>query len=237
MKPAALASYLSQVEELQQEYPDTPIYKGLEIDFIPDVISPNDFRDTLDYTIGSIHFVDAYPDGTRWEIDGPHAPFLKGLEEIFHNNIQSAVTRYFELTRQMIREARPDIVGHLDKIKIQNTGHPLFDEHEMWYQDEVINTLDLIREEGCIVEVNTRGLYQKKSATPYPGPWVLERMLEREIPIMLSSDAHHPQDLVNQFAETAVLLGRTGFRKMSTLIDGTWKQIKFNENGILLEHP
>src|SRR5688572_28869408 len=57
------------------------IYKGLEVDYIPGVISPADFSAQLDYTIGSVHFVEQFNNGIGWEIDGPHLLFLQGLEE------------------------------------------------------------------------------------------------------------------------------------------------------------
>src|SRR4051812_3940064 len=68
MKRSNLDAYLDEIEGLQKENSDLEIYKSLEIDFIPGVISPFQFRDQLDYTIGSIHFVDKLPDGKPWEI-------------------------------------------------------------------------------------------------------------------------------------------------------------------------
>ena len=206
MKSERLAAYLYELEQLKQSQRDVAVYKSLEIDFIPGVISANEFKSQLDYTLGSIHFVDAFPDGRHWEIDGPHASFLQGLDAIFNNDIRSVIARYFELTREMIATACPTIVGHLDKIKIQNIGEKFFKESDSWYQKEVTRTLALVRDAGAIVEVNTRGLYQKKSLTPYPSPWVLDLLLQYNIPVTLSSDAHHPDDLVNCFSETASLL-------------------------------
>jgi histidinol-phosphatase (PHP family) len=84
------------------------------------------------------------------------------------------------------------------------------------------------------VEVNTRGIYQKKSATTYPSPWILELLQQENIPITISSDAHHADDLVNQFESTATLLQRIGFKKIQILNEGEWKPFTFNENGIIL---
>src|SRR5207253_402222 len=125
-------------------------------------ISPATFASRLDYTIGSVHFVDEFPNGSGWEIDGPYNEFLSGLEKIFHNDMKAAVTRYFELTRKMVKESAPNIVGHLDKIKIQNKEQSQFDERDNWYRTAVKDILSAIRQAGCIVEINTRGLYQGK---------------------------------------------------------------------------
>src|SRR5688572_24421442 len=57
MKSDRLPDYLEAIEKIRVSNPEIQIYKGLEVDFIPDVTSPNLFKDKLDYTIGSIHFV------------------------------------------------------------------------------------------------------------------------------------------------------------------------------------
>lgn len=132
MKPQDLGDYLTAIEKLSASVSAVEIYKSLEIDFIPDVISPDLFKDQLDYTIGSIHFVDQLPNGTPWEIDGQHSLFLEGLEKTFRGDICAVITRYFELTREMIQHSCPTIIGHLDKIKIQNPANKFFTERDYW---------------------------------------------------------------------------------------------------------
>lgn len=230
MKAPAFPRYLGEIESLKSSYPGIEIHKGLEIDFIPAIISPADYSSKLDYTIGSIHFVDSF-EGKHWEIDNTLEIFKEGLREIFHNNIRAAITRYLELTREMVVKYPPGIVGHLDKIKMHNTPDPFFEESETWYRDEIEKTLKTIRDANIIIEVNTRGLYKKKSPTPYPSPWILERIFELKIPITLSSDAHHPDELVREFEATAALLKNIGFKNLSILKGGMWKQMPFHEYG------
>lgn len=232
MQGKSLPVYLQEIELLKAAFPTIEIYKGLEIDFIPEIISPDIYKPFLDYTIGAIHFVDGF-EGNAWEIDGSHAVFKEGLQKIFNNNIQLAITRYYELTRTMILEAPPDIIGHLDKIKIQNVRERLYEESESWYIDEIEKTLAVIKQANRIVEVNTRGLYQKKSNDTYPSSWILERIHELNIPITLSSDAHHPDDLISQFQQTASLLSDIGFKTLSVLKGGRWRPMPFNNNGLI----
>jgi histidinol-phosphatase (PHP family) len=234
MKADRLDDYLINIEKIKNANSFVEIYKGMEVDFIPGVTSPNLFRERLDYTVGSIHFVEKFPDETRWEIDGTHALFLEGYSKIFKNNIQNAITRYFELTREMIDTACPSIVGHLDKIKIQNVENKFFKETDTWYKNEVKKTIDHIHASGAVVEVNTRGIYQKKSDTTYPSPWILETLHKKNIPVTISSDAHHQDDIINLFPPTALLLKKIGFKTISVLSEGTWKPFSFNEHGILL---
>jgi histidinol-phosphatase (PHP family) len=50
----------------------------MEVDYIPGSIGPKSkaiLDAKLDYTVGSVHFVDSFPDGRGWEIDGSHQVF------------------------------------------------------------------------------------------------------------------------------------------------------------------
>jgi len=232
IKPLQLDNYIAEIRRAQIIDQSLEIYCGLEADYIPGKISPSAFRNKLDYVIGSVHFVDAFADGQGWEIDGPYGDFLVGYKAIFHGNMKAVVQRYLELTRQMITRSCPDIVGHLDKIKMQNKEQSTFDESEAWYRDAIGETLNVIREAGCIVEVNTRGVYQKKTTTTYPSPWVIEELGKMNIPVTLSSDAHHPDDLVNWFPEAAGVLLQAGIKKIRILSGGKWRDASFDEHGI-----
>jgi histidinol-phosphatase (PHP family) len=235
MKRENLNEYLNKIVTLKESQTGLEIYSGLEVDYIPDVTGPSNFAKELDYTIGSVHFVEGFSDGCGWEIDGPHSFFLEGLEKLFKNNFKEVVVRYYELTREMVERSTPSIVGHLDKIKIQNINGKFFNEEEAWYRHEVEKTLAIIEQAGCVIEVNTRGIYQNKTPTTYPSPWVLYLIQKRNIPITLSSDAHHGQDLINKFASTAVQLKQLGFHKIHILHDGQWRPFKFTEHGIEIE--
>ncbi len=236
MKSDQLQTYLADIDALRHT-PGLQVYAGLEVDYIPGVIAPAHFAHQLDYTIGSIHFVDELPSGDRWEIDATRAHFEVGLNQTFHGNIRAAIERYYELTREMVAWAPPTLVGHLDKIKMHNPGEVYFKESEPWYQAAVSHTLDAIGKAGCIIEVNTRGLYQKKTNTVYPSPWILQQIYRRGIPVTLSSDAHHPDDLVNEFAHAAHILVEIGFQKLRILLDGKWQDVAFDLHGIQPQHP
>jgi histidinol-phosphatase (PHP family) len=224
MRPGMLDNYLSEINRAKEDF---EVYAGLEVDFIPNKISPFDFKDRLDYTIGSVHFVN-----DTWEIDNTYDVFMDGLKNIFGGSIRKAVARYYELTREMVRTTPPNIVGHMDKIKMHNRGDHFFMEEEPWYREQVDLTLDAIAKAGCIVEVNTRGIYQNKTDTLYPSPWILQEIHKKNIPVTLSSDAHHPDDLVNRFPETAGELIGIGFKKIRILLNGQWTDVDFDEQGI-----
>jgi histidinol-phosphatase (PHP family) len=229
MQRADEPRYLADIATARKTHPDLEVYAGLEVDYIPRVIGPAGFQASLDFTIGSIHFVGRF-DNTWWEIDNTVEVFSEGLERIFQNDVRAAVSEYFNLTRGMIRESRPDILGHLDKIKINAKKFSL-DESEPWYVSEVEETLRTVRGTKTIIEVNTRGIYKKKSDTTYPSPWILERILHEDIPVTISSDAHHPEELTREFQSTHELMKQIGFKYISVLKNGIWKSVPLNEYG------
>lgn len=225
MQKSQLPEYLRALKTIRSQLKNVELYIGLEVDYIPNVTGPGKFRAELDYTIGSIHFADQLPNTKHWEIDGSFEVFKEGLALLFTNNIKDAVTRYFELTREMIRTDCPTIVGHLDKIKIHNKHQSLFSESDDWYQQQVTQTLDELARQGAFLEVNTRGIYQGKTVEPYPGWRALLYAYQKKIPIVLNSDAHHPDQLIQEFLPVMQSLAKIGYRESMVLRQGSWQAV------------
>jgi histidinol-phosphatase (PHP family) len=146
------------------------------------------------------------------------------LKELFRGDIRVAVTAYYRQIQLMTSNEKPDIIGHLDKIKMYNRDR-YFSEEDPWYLDLVDETLELIRDTGCVVEVNTRGLYKKRSNTFFPGPVILKKMHHMNIPVTRSSDAHKPHELSLGFDEGRKQLLESGFQSMLTRTTMGWKEI------------
>lgn len=223
LAPEKLDNYLKDMERLKATAP-IPVLAGLEVDYIPGVIGPSDFQDQLDFTIGSVHFVDG--EGTfRWEADTSLLQFKEGLQRIFHGDVQQAVTRYFTLMRDMLINSRPDILGHMDRIKMHNTEMHFFNEDASWYRDQLVHTLECARDLGVVVEINTRGLYKKRHVETYPGDFACQRIAEMKIPVMLALDAHYEGELITCFAEIAERLKRFGIREVLRLASKGWESV------------
>jgi histidinol-phosphatase (PHP family) len=241
MKEAQLPDYVEEIEQVKKQYADQiEIYRGLEVDYITGMSGPSHERlqsARLDYTIGSVHFVDWFQDGRPWEVDGAHMRFLEGLDDIFHGDIQEAVERYFALTCQMVQQDPPDIVGHLDKIKIQNEDGSLFSENWDWYREAVEKCLLMIARKGLIVEINTRGIYKKKTTETYPSSWIIRHMKALEIPVMINADAHQPAEITECFEETAALLLESGYESCRVLWQGKWQDLELTPQGLIYAKP
>ncbi|TDB65082.1 histidinol-phosphatase [Arundinibacter roseus] len=234
MQADRLEEYLSETRALQAEFADQiDLYVGLEVDFLPGFSGPSTYASRLDFTVGSVHYLGLNEQGEPWEIDGSTEKFMKGLVEVHGGDIRKVIHLYYEHIRQMIETDAPDILGHLDKIKIHNLRNSLYDENEPWYQAEIDETLTLLAQTDCVLEVNTRGLYKKNLAT-YPGLSVLQRVQERKIPVMINSDSHAPSEITAKLSRTALLLKQAGFKTLRVLVAGTWQDVPFDEEGLYL---
>ncbi|NLC67628.1 MAG: histidinol-phosphatase [Clostridiaceae bacterium] len=235
--------YLEVVSNLKKHYEKTGsdgirIKLGLEIDYIPG-ISGSNMRECkgkmqIDYSIGSVHFIGGYSPGRLVPVDSQEEDLLRGIKTYFGNNTRKAVEEYYMVLQEMIGIGGFDILGHLDLIKKNNKGSLLFSEGEKWYRDIVDNTLSLISRSGLILEVNTGGMARKYFDTTYPSPWILEKCLKLNIPIVLSSDAHQPSHVAAFFPETAKMLKYIGFKELFTLGEKGWEPCRFTPGGICL---
>jgi histidinol-phosphatase (PHP family) len=231
----ALKKYCEEILSLKNQYhtpflqpgPKITIHLGLELDYIPGMTLPADeYRKEypFDYIIGSVHLVRNDDSDHLWFIDGPYSfTYDAGLCNFFRGDIRKAVATYYGQIRDMVLAEKPEIVGHLDKIKMHNRGR-FFSEEDPWYLREVDETLEVIRDAGCVVEVNTRGIYKKRSDSLYPGPVILKKILGMKIPVILTSDAHKPHELSGHFHEAKELLKSLGFSFQQVLTGNGWVQ-------------
>ena len=219
IKEEKLDEYFQTIRDLKLKYKDSiQILLSLEIDYITGITKDFDeFRKQgdLDYVIGGVHLIKNQNQEGLWFIDGPYQEkYDEGLKTVFNGHARKGVEAYYNQVLEMIATQKPDIIAHLDKIKMHNKER-FFSIEEKWYKDLVWKTLKYIADEtNCIVEINTRGLYKKRCDTFFPGPEILEQIHHLNIPITLSSDAHKPTELNEYYEEAISVLKDIGFKKI-----------------------
>jgi histidinol-phosphatase (PHP family) len=204
------------------------IYCGMEVDYISNMqteILKNSKIDQLDYIIGSIHFLGFLADGQLWNIDSSGELFEQGMKEIFKNDGIHLIESYYENVANMVKQLKPTIVGHLDKIRLHNTGEVYFAEDSSYYKNAALYALEAIKKADCMVELNTRGLYKHNKKEPYPTLWLLKQMRQRSLRVVISSDSHIPDDLVRGFPTAIEFLKEAGYRSRYSLESGKWNEI------------
>ena len=245
--------YVAEISQLKTEFKaEIDIYCGLEADYLTGVSEP--FAESkekyhLDYLIGGVHLViepalrqAQGPEKTKvvepaetptqtinpdeiWFIDGPKwEVYDEGLQKFFDGDIRRAVRRFFEQSNEMIENEPFDIIAHFDKIKMHNRDR-YFHEDEPWYRKLALETLDLIREKGLIMEINTRGIYKKRYNGFYPSPWLMEEACKMGVPAIISADAHHFSEITLEFAAAEEALKKAGYRNVVNFKDGRWVEV------------
>ncbi len=230
LKMENINEYIRVTGELKEKYSGRlEIYRGLEMDFVPEMSEDFSFWRKItqvDYLIGSVHLVKPENTDKLWFTDGPDRNvYDKGIEELFGGDVKKAVTRFFTQTIEMIETQDFEVIGHFDKVKMHNQNR-FFREDEKWYQDLIDKVTGLIKQKGIIAEINTRGLYKKRSDSLFPDGITLKKVKENNIPVMISSDAHQPDELNAMFDVAEQKLKEYGFKTVMKLKNGEWIEEK-----------
>lgn len=231
MQSDRLDNYISEIEYLKEKYREMNIYSGLEVDYIPGIIGPKTFADRdLDLVIGSVHYTGQFENQHHCCIEGTTEEFEMTLEQVFNNDIRKLVTSYYERVIEMVKYDPPDIIGHLDVIKKLNSNNRYFSEEELWYQDIIDDVTKAIADSDCIIEVNTRGFYKGITKEFYPGKQLLQKCVEREIPVTINSDAHHPHEIDRNYRDVVIVLSDIGIHRVVIFDKGRWTAVRIKEN-------
>jgi histidinol-phosphatase (PHP family) len=201
MAPDELPAYLQLVEEARADFPDFPIRLGLECDFIPgqeDHLRALATQADWDYLIGAVHYI-----RDDWDVDNPFKRDLwkqLPVEEIW--------TRYFKLYTQAIHSGHFDFMAHPDLVK------KFGDRPEGDLKPFYTESLDALADCGIALELNTAGL-RKEVKEMYPSREFLEMAFTRNIPILINSDAHRPDEVAAGFDLALDLARSVGYRHLT----------------------
>lgn len=227
-------AYVTEVERCKAVFKgQLEVYRALEADFIG-VGKSIPFAELrklgqLDYIIGSVHLVrNPEKDGELWFLDGPSENYDKGIERCFGGDAQMAVEQYYTQIQEMVLTQQPEVIAHMDKV-VMNNKRGYFSESDTWYQDILEKTLQVIAACNTIIEVNTRGIYRGKYPTWFPNQKVIKRCVELNIPLTVSVDAHHPDELKFGFDDALQAIKDVGGKMISVFQGDRWKQIDIND--------
>ncbi len=219
-----ISNYLNETKRLKAKYEDKiKLFTSMEFDYIPTMsedIRERAIKYQLDYIISSVHLV--YSPKGLWFIDGSkQESYDNGLKNCFDGNIKKAVAAFYGQTIEMIQGAKPDIVGHFDKVKMHNKDR-FFKEDEPWYRDLVMQTIEAMKENDSICEINTRGLYKGRSNDYFPQTAWIKTLAKEKVRVTISTDCHKADEVDKLFIECSNHLKECGHKEI-WYFDEIWK--------------
>jgi histidinol-phosphatase (PHP family) len=196
---------LAAFQEAREKSQDVELRLGIEIDFVLGKEEEMDrFATALpyDYIIGSVHRVGGE------EVDHPDH------KEIYERwDTYDLYEAYYENVRNAALSGRFDVLGHPDLIKIFRR----YPERDI--TNVLDETADAVAESGIVVDVNAAGL-RKPIGEVYPSRDFLEMFHRRGVPIILSSDAHAPNEVAAGYDKSLELVRDVGYREVVTFKNG-----------------
>ena len=184
----------------------------------------------LDYRIGSVHCIcdDSDVNNKKYfSIDMSKSKFDEVLQHF--NGVKRVIELYFDNVISMVKNQKPDIVGHLDLPRKYNFNKDYFTEEENWYLDKVNEVLDVIKDSDCIIEVNTRKMSKDNMNACYPNINTIKEILKRDISLTINTDAHSINGLDYFYSEAVEQLKNIGVKSIKMLIDNSFKDIDIND--------
>lgn len=213
IKKENIPAYFAEAQRLKLKYAGIiDVFLGFELD-----ADCHTEMAGLDYTIGSKHYFFNEATGEYYNIDYKHDIFQKALGLVAGGDIERMARMYYDGLCRMLETEKPDIAGHIDLITKLNADGRYFDTKAAWYVRVLDETAACIARTGCIVEVNTGGIYRGATTVPYPAPEFLARLFDLGVPVTVSSDSHNVKSLDFWFAEAESLLRKTGYRSVKAL--------------------
>ncbi|MCD4761410.1 histidinol-phosphatase HisJ family protein [bacterium] len=209
--------YYKTVERAKEKYGDKiKILLGVEVDFLEDKkdeikkaleIKPflNDYKEEgperkfeFDFIMGSAHF-----------IGSP----LKYFSDYKEKGDDWMIEEYFSSIKNAIKSGLFDVIGHPELIKY------FIDKNFNYYSKHIEEIVDLLLKNNVAIDLNTDYLRNSKTGKIEkerlnPGLEMLAMCKEKNVPLVIGSDAHSPKKLANNFSDTFEILKDIGIKTL-----------------------
>jgi histidinol-phosphatase (PHP family) len=204
--------YAQTLPTLAEEFADRLIVlRGFEIEVVPAdsyVSLMQDYRRryAFEYIVGSVHYV------REISIDGSAEDFQTAIDTC--GGIEPLAVSYYQTVAEMVTALRPEVVAHLDLIKLHGRHFGLQETDTVRRAAE--EALEAVRATRGIVEVNTAG-YRKGLGEPYPAPWLVQLAQRMGVGFCLGDDSHRVEQVGFGIEQAREYLLQQGVRALTVL--------------------
>ena len=201
MQPDEVDAYVEAVQTAAGEACGMIIRLGIEMDYFPE--TTRELTEVLeahpfDYAIGAVHFFDGFPIDERAE----------NWETLSQSERDDIIRGYWIRMKEMAETGLFDIAAHLDLPK--KFGF----QASIDLSAEITAAVDAVARSGMAIEINTSGWYAP-CAEAYPSFFLIKECKRRDIPLLVTSDAHMPVNLIRDFDRAYRLAREAGYSEMA----------------------
>jgi len=205
LKTHQVAPYIAEVRALQKKYAERiRLHLGIEKDFYS-VARRKDY----DYVLASFHYMKK--DGVLCAADGKPEPIHAFKANQYGGSGEKMAVDFFLESGKYCLDYKPEIFGHFDLLKKHNGEHTIYNPDDRKVIDAAFQALDMIKESGALLELNTGGMARSGQKTPYPDMIYLKRWHEIGGRVIVGSDCHNAPQLDYAFDLMPEYMKEAGF--------------------------
>ena len=193
-------NYIKEIKFLKEKYKNNiNVRLSTEINFATpkkalnsqkEVLEP--FIDDYDYLVGSIHDM-------KWH----ESPVIimdprEGSEALKKYGIEKITLEYIKKLIRLVDTDYFDVIAHFDNHRILLRPNKPYYSEKAWQM--LLDLLEKIKNKGMAIEINTSG-NRKKIGGQFPSDKIIKEIIQRDISVMLGSDAHKPEHIGYMFED------------------------------------
>lgn len=197
-------AYVELLERARAE--GLPVKMAMEWDYCPGYEANLEYfvrNYDWDFTLGAVHWLPGRSGGW-WGFDIPEQ-----AGEWSQRSVAAVYKAYFGILAEAASTGFFDILAHPDVVKVFGY-RPEGDRRPLYTR-----VIDAVAASGTCMEVSTAG-WRKPVAELYPAPDLLSDLHAKEIPVVISSDAHLAEHVGYAFDRAERIVRDVGYTHRST---------------------
>ena len=212
--------YFTECRRLKAKYADRiSVQIGLELEALSEEIPVG-----LDYLIGSVHY---FTEGDRrFDVDGSAEKQALALSFGFGGDLHRLIDNYFGSVVRMVERVRPDIVGHFDLITKFSERGSIIDPTDTYYRGAALDALRAVLRISPRLEVNSGAISRGYRTEAYPSDELICEVLKEGGRLILTSDAHAPENIGFAFEAAAARLVSLGCDRVDVRRGDRFEEMK-----------
>lgn len=209
------SNYIAEIKRLKEKYKNKiNVRISTEINFATpgraltrqkEMLEP--FMDDFDYLLGAIHDI-------KWH----NSPVIimdprEGSEALATYGMEKINLEYINKLLKLVETNFFDVIAHFDNQRV--LMRPIRPEYSENTWQQLLNLLDKIKTKGMAIEINTSGTL-KGIDSQFPEDAIVKESIQRNIPLILGSDAHSPEYIGYMFEEFIKKAKKWGLSRLCT---------------------